>query len=222
MSAPTRTPGRRIGVGWSSPVVHEWWFVRTPWGRAARAAERVAVMALLDEAARGHDSVLEVGPGTGAYTIAAAPLVRRLVAVEPEREMRRYLASRLRDEGHANVSVRDGRLPHPLAAETAFDGALAVGVLDFVPDLDGALGALARATRPGGWVIVTTPAATPAGRLATLTGRLKGRRVWARRRSELRAAAMRAGLRVRRLSSVGVLPGGRTLVALAIAEAPAP
>ena len=50
------------------------------------------------------DIVLEIGPGAGALTLPLAARVRRLVAVELDRQ----LARRLRERAPANVEVVDG------------------------------------------------------------------------------------------------------------------
>src|SRR5690348_3198910 len=51
-----------------------------------------------------NDTVLEIGPGAGALTRELASIVRRVVAVEIDRD----LIPQLRDEMPANVEVVEG------------------------------------------------------------------------------------------------------------------
>ncbi len=71
---------------------------------AAAAAEvrLCRSLGLDDEAA-----VVEFGAGTGQFTVAAAPLCRRLVAVDPSPVMRAALAAKVARAGVGNVEVVD-------------------------------------------------------------------------------------------------------------------
>jgi SAM-dependent methyltransferase len=200
---------------WHKPVLYEWWFARTPPGRAARAVEQAAILRLLGQVARPGHAVLEYGPGTGAYTVEVARRVSRMRALEPSRPMADYLRGRLAREGITNVVVEPGALPHRLGHERGADGAVAVGVLDYLPDLTTSLGALASVLRPGGWLLATSPARTRAGRLAALKGKGAGRRVFTWPQSALLSAAADSGLRIESVTSVGVVSASRTLVWLA-------
>jgi SAM-dependent methyltransferase len=74
---------------------------------------------------------------------------------------------------------------------------LAVGVLNYVPDLGRALRSMANALAPDGVVIINVPTAERAAgtryRRLELLGR---RRIWCRTRAEVEGAARRAGLRL--------------------------
>jgi SAM-dependent methyltransferase len=70
--------------------------------------------------------VLEVGPGSGAFTLPLAAAVREVVAVEPSPAMRNVLYQRLAEAGLANVHI----IPQPIETgltviEGCFDLALA-------------------------------------------------------------------------------------------------
>lgn len=54
------------------------------------------------------DTVLEIGPGTGALTRRIAPLVRRVIAVEKDERLAEELADALRREGIGNVTLIAG------------------------------------------------------------------------------------------------------------------
>ena len=124
---------------------------------------QAAVAHALDGLAQASDRVLEVGSGTGAHTLGLARRCRAVVAVDASAEMVAYLERRLGREGISNVDTRPGRLPDDLPAGGGYDGVLAVGVLNYPPDLAAALRALARTLRPGGWAVVTVPRNSPGG-----------------------------------------------------------
>lgn len=106
---------------------------------------------------RPGERLLEVGPGTGYYSLAVAERLGpdgRLDLLDVQQEMLDHTTARAAAAGAGNVSgVRaDAReMPFP---DDSFDGAWLCVVLGEVPDQDAALGELARVVRPGGRVVV--------------------------------------------------------------------
>ena len=198
-------------VGWQ-PRCYEWYFQHVPLGAAIRARETAAVHALVASVIGAEQHVLEVGPGTGHYTTWLAARCRRVTAVDASPEMLRYLVTRLQRAGIANVEVRRGRLPGPLELDGPYDGVLAVGVLNYVDDLDAALGTLVAALCPGGWAVLTVPARSLEGRIYQLTEVLGRRRILLYTVDEARDRFQRAGIAVDWAEAVGLSRGGVTLV----------
>ena len=103
------------------------------------------------------ERLLEVGPGTGYYTLPVAGWLApggTLEILDVQQEMLDHTLRRARDEGIDNIisTLADAReLPF---ADDAFDGAYLVTVLGEVPDQDAALRELRRVVRPGGRVVV--------------------------------------------------------------------
>jgi ubiquinone/menaquinone biosynthesis C-methylase UbiE len=103
------------------------------------------------------ERVLEVGPGTGYYSLDVAEWISpggKLDVVDLQREMVDHTMRRAREGGVSNLvaSVADARqLPYESAS---FDAAYLVAVLGEVPDQAAALGELARVLRPGGRLVV--------------------------------------------------------------------
>ncbi len=99
------------------------------------------------------DTVLELGPGPGYYTIDAARLVGpqgRVVSIDIQPGMVEVLAERLRSEraDRARPIVGDAtRLP---LADDSIDAAFLVFVLGEIPDRPAALAELRRVLKPGG------------------------------------------------------------------------
>ena len=103
------------------------------------------------------ERLLEIGPGTGHYTVPVASRLGpdgRLDALDLQRAMLQHTRDRARDAGVDAVAFSQGdarRLPY---RDGAFDGAYLVLVLGEVPDRRAALSELRRVVRPGGRLVV--------------------------------------------------------------------
>lgn len=81
---------------------------------------------------RAEDAVLDVGAGTGRYSLPLAEAVRRITAVEPSAGMRAQLARAAAERGLSNFRIVPSSWE---AAEVdPHDAAFAANVLYFVPD----------------------------------------------------------------------------------------
>jgi len=205
-------PPLSIPWPWRHPRLYDLAFRLSPADRRLRGLEQRRVLAALDAAARPSDHVLEVGAGTGWYTGALAERVRSVRAIEPAPRMRAHLGRRMLRDGRRNVHVADGSLPHDLGGGPPWDGLVCIGVLDYQRDLEECLAAMARAARPGAWMLCTVPAraAAPVDGARRLPIH---ERVFGRTEREFADAARRAGLRVRDLTPVVLRRRPRTLVA---------
>ena len=103
------------------------------------------------------ERILEVGPGTGYYTLPVADWLGasgRLDVVDVQQEMLDHTARRAREAGLGNIvpALADARaLPYE---DGTFDGAFLVTVLGEIPDQHAALRELRRALKPVGRVVV--------------------------------------------------------------------
>ena len=106
---------------------------------------------------RHGERLLEIGPGTGYYTLTVADRLSaagRLDIVDVQQEMLDHTTRRAREAGieHVRPALADAReLPF---ADDTFDGAYLVTVLGEIPDQDAALRDLRRVVRPEGRVVV--------------------------------------------------------------------
>ena len=105
----------------------------------------------------GGERLLEIGPGTGYYTLPVAGWlspIGRLDVVDVQQEMLDHTTRRASEEGigHIKPTLSDAReLPFP---DDTFDGAYLVTVLGEIPDQVAALRELGRVVRPGGRLVV--------------------------------------------------------------------
>jgi ubiquinone/menaquinone biosynthesis C-methylase UbiE len=108
-------------------------------------------------APRPGETVLEVGPGTGYYTLSMARSLTpggTLHIADVQGEMLDHTMARAREAGVGNIEAREAdaaRLPY---ADGSFDAAFLVAVLGEIPDQDAALRELRRVLRPGGRLVV--------------------------------------------------------------------
>jgi len=105
----------------------------------------------------GGERLLEIGPGTGYYTLAVAQWlspVGRLDVIDVQQEMLDHTVRRAREEGFGNITPTQGDARELPFGDDTFDGAYLVTVLGEIPDQDAALRELARVVRPGGRIVV--------------------------------------------------------------------
>jgi ubiquinone/menaquinone biosynthesis C-methylase UbiE len=108
-------------------------------------------------APRPGERILEVGPGTGYYSLAVAGALEpegalELLDVQPE--MLDHTLARAREAGVANIHGAEAdarRLPFE---DASFDAAYLVAVLGEIPDQGAALRELRRVLKPGGRLVV--------------------------------------------------------------------
>jgi ubiquinone/menaquinone biosynthesis C-methylase UbiE len=108
-------------------------------------------------APKAGERVLEVGPGTGYYSVEMAEWLSpggRLDVFDLQQEMLDHTMRRATQRGVHNISGTQGdarRLPY---ADATFDAAFLVAVLGEIPDQQSALTELARVLKPGGRLVV--------------------------------------------------------------------
>jgi SAM-dependent methyltransferase len=103
------------------------------------------------------DHVVEVGAGIGTFTLALAARGVRVTALEPEEDLAAILEERTRGRDGVRVLRQTiGNAPHDLVGDA--DSAISFNVLEHIPDDRGALAAVRRFLRPGGQLLLLSPA----------------------------------------------------------------
>jgi ubiquinone/menaquinone biosynthesis C-methylase UbiE len=103
------------------------------------------------------ERVLEVGPGTGYYTVDVAEWVSpggQLDIFDLQQEMLDHTMRRAGQRGLDNVTPTRGDARELSYPDATFDAAYLTAVLGEIPDPDQALRELARVLKPGGRLVV--------------------------------------------------------------------
>jgi ubiquinone/menaquinone biosynthesis C-methylase UbiE len=128
--------------------------------------------ALGDEPHAPFDSALEIGAGTGYFTLnlKLAGLIREAVATDISHGMLAALSDSARSLGVEVRTVRTEaeRLPFP---DESFDLVFGHAVLHHLPDLDASFAEFARVLRPGGTLVFCGEPSRYGDRLANLPKR---------------------------------------------------
>jgi SAM-dependent methyltransferase len=106
---------------------------------------------------RPGERILEVGPGTGYYTLEVAEWAKpdgEVEILDIQQEMLDHTMERAGERGLANVTPRQGDATALPYEDATFDAAFLVTVLGEVPDQDAALRELSRVLKPGGRLVV--------------------------------------------------------------------
>ncbi|HSI81579.1 MAG TPA: methyltransferase domain-containing protein [Solirubrobacterales bacterium] len=110
------------------------------------------------------ERVLEIGPGTGYYTLDLARWVGpdgRVDVFDIQREFLDHTIERARGEGLDNVHPAQGDARSLAYGDNEFDACVLITVLGEVPDQDVALREVARVLTPGGRLVVGELALDP-------------------------------------------------------------
>ncbi len=121
------------------------------------------------------EQVLELGPGPGAFTVAAAQQVGsqgRLIAVDIQPEMIEQVQKRVQAAGLTNVETHIADAYHLPLPDNCIDRAFLISVLPEIPDPARALSELQRVLRPDGILSLTAEFADPDYLFAKETVRL--------------------------------------------------
>jgi arsenite methyltransferase len=117
--------------------------------------QRREVLRLL--ALRAGEQVVDIGAGPGLLAVEMATAVGPgglVHAVEPSESMREHARRRTHPAGGAEVEISAGSADSLPLPDASVDVAVSTQVLEYVPDVPGALVEAHRVLRPGGRVLV--------------------------------------------------------------------
>jgi ubiquinone/menaquinone biosynthesis C-methylase UbiE len=110
------------------------------------------------------ERVLEIGPGTGYYTLELAEWVGAAGVVEildVQQEMLDHTMRAAAERGAANIRPTQGDAGSLPYEDDSLDAAVLVSVLGEIPDQDAALAETKRVLKPGGRLVVGEVAVDP-------------------------------------------------------------
>ena len=159
-----------------------------------RRAEHEAVMKRLPSFVRHPDRVLEIGCGTGLYTLELARMAKEVVAVDVSGGMLNVLERKAANGHLENIRFVKGDI-QGMPIDGRFGAICAFSSFEYVPDLAGLLKRLAEYLEPGGVLYFTTAHRTFM-RFWSQVGNAMRQGVWLHARSipEIKKALLQAGL----------------------------
>ncbi|MCJ7739220.1 MAG: class I SAM-dependent methyltransferase [Anaerolineae bacterium] len=143
----------KVMKGHGTPCPSSWsWIVDNPLRRwdVRHALSRAGI--------RSGETVLELGPGPGAFTVAAARCVGpegRLIAVDIQPEMISQVETRVREAGLTHVETHITSAYDLPIEDGTVDRAFLITVLPEIPDPVRGLREVYRVLKPGGVVSIT-------------------------------------------------------------------
>ena len=102
------------------------------------------------------DKILEIGPGTGYYSLEVASRLDAgtLAIFDIQQDFLDHTVRAGAERGLSNIEPTQGDARHLPYPNDSFDGAYLVTVLGEIPDQDAALREIARVLKPGGRLVV--------------------------------------------------------------------
>ena len=184
----------------------------------ARREEQALVRARIETLLQPEHRVLEIGAGTGRFTLELARRVREVVAVDLSGCMLSRLEQKAAEAGISNVSPRTGDILE-LKLDGRFDVICSFSALEYIRDPGGLLQRLDQYLKPGGTIFIITAHRSPI-RLFAQIGNALRQGLWLRAWSvrEMRKFLAGADLEPVELSTHALkspLNGGILLLVLA-------
>jgi len=154
----------------------------------------------LDRVGTG-DRVLEIGAGTGLFTIPIARRCREITAIDISPGMLAALHEKAAAQHITNILCRTGDI-RSMKPDGTYDIICSFSAFEYLPDLEELLAALAAYLRPGGILYFTT-AHRSFFRVFTQIGNAMRQGVWlhARTKRSIRSALHAAGFKTEQLST---------------------
>jgi SAM-dependent methyltransferase len=106
---------------------------------------------------RAGERVLEVGPGTGYYTLEVAEWIKpdgEIAILDLQQEMLDHTMRRAGERGLANITPTQSDATSMPYEDGSFDAVYLTTVLGEIPDQDAALREISRVLKPGGRLVV--------------------------------------------------------------------
>ncbi len=105
--------------------------LKVPFASQIRRDETKLLSRLFQENLSKDDIVLEIGAGTGYYSLTIASLVKHLIAIEPAKGMAQQLREKVNLYQRTNIELHE-KYFEQFESAFSFDHVIAIGVLDYI------------------------------------------------------------------------------------------
>jgi Methylase involved in ubiquinone/menaquinone biosynthesis len=125
----------------------EFGFVRIPeWNIALETIRKTA---------RKNHSVLEIGAGTGRFTMEIAPLVKQVTAVDAAQNMLERMSPKIAERGASNIRQICGNFM-AMPFDQKFDIIVSFSAIEYIHEKEALFVKISDLLLPGGHLIITT------------------------------------------------------------------
>jgi len=121
-----------------------------------RRPEKKIAWETLDAILKPELEVLEIGAGTGRFTLLVAPRVRRVTAVDLSANMLQQLTEKMEKQKLKNIDRVHGDFMQ-IDFSKRFDLIVGFSAIEYIKDKDALFGKIAALLKPGGQLVLTTP-----------------------------------------------------------------
>lgn len=125
----------------------EFGFVRVP--------EREIALDTIKKIARKNHSVLEIGAGTGRFTLEIAPLVKEITAIDISNKMLDCMSQKMVVNKVSNVKPLYGDFME-MSFDEKFDLIVSFSAIEYIKDSQALFTKLSELLAPGGHLVITT------------------------------------------------------------------
>jgi ubiquinone/menaquinone biosynthesis C-methylase UbiE len=125
----------------------EFAFVRIP--------EKKIVTETLDKILNSNQTVLEIGAGTGRFTLKIAPHVKHITAIDISQNMLDCMTKKIEKNNLENIEQIHGSFME-IDLKDQFDLIVSFSAIEYIKDKEALYGKIADLLKPGGKLILTT------------------------------------------------------------------
>lgn len=121
-----------------------------------RRPEKKIILETLDAILKPEQEVLEIGAGTGRFTLLVAPRVRHVTAVDLSANMLQQLAAKTKKQKLENIDRVHGDFMQ-IDFSKRFDLIIGFSAIEYIRDEGALFRKMAELLKPGGRLLLTTP-----------------------------------------------------------------
>jgi len=123
--------------------------------RFVRVPEREIALGAIQKIAKPNHSVLEIGAGTGRFTLEIAPLVSRVIAADISKNMLDCMSEKMAARKISNIKQIYGNFMD-ISFEERFDVIVSFSAIEYIKQNHALFAKISNLLAPGGHLIITT------------------------------------------------------------------
>ncbi|MEJ5285276.1 MAG: methyltransferase domain-containing protein [Brevinematales bacterium] len=123
--------------------------------RFVRVPEQELILSYINKVLKKTDSVLEIGAGTGRFTLEAAPLVKEITALDISGKMLEKLNEKATSKNIKNIELVSGDFLE-VQFNKKFDVVMSFSAIEYIKDSEALFSKISTLTNENGSLLITT------------------------------------------------------------------